>query len=215
MGRRDVRLCPPYEGRLPERTRYANARTPRAAATMLTSAAQHLFPFAGLQSAILMIQIWASESRVRASWSRLVICRFRGRAANDVVDDGADFVRITVVPERVEQFHFRARVSIEITSASIAPIALMISLTRVAHVGGIWVSSRTPDEQRRKASTASPDSLPLGSAQRQALPQRASSIGSCRRRAFEDRRLVADRERDMPQASLRAISSARTTRSGW
>src|SRR5207245_2100310 len=61
-----------------DRWRYADARNSRAAATMLTSAGRtssHLRVF-NPQSGL--IQIWASDSRLRASLSRAVISPISG-----------------------------------------------------------------------------------------------------------------------------------------
>ena len=57
-----------------------------------------------------LIQSCASESRCRAQLEQLGHLADLGNARRmDVVDAGADLVRVAIVPERVEQLHLRAR----------------------------------------------------------------------------------------------------------
>ena len=89
---------------------YASARNSRAAATMLASAGRtssHLRVFRPQSG---LTQIWASASRCSRELEQAGHLFDVGHARRvDVVDARADLVRVAIVPERIEQFHLRAR----------------------------------------------------------------------------------------------------------
>lgn len=100
-----------------------------AAATMLTSAGLTSLPFAGLQAAIGIdpeLPVVKAFPGERQEVRHLLDVRHARRV--DVVDSRADLVRILELLKASSSSIFERDVSMEMTSASIAAIAEMMSL---------------------------------------------------------------------------------------
>ena len=180
----------------------------------------HLFPFAGLQSAIRIDpDLGVGEPLPRELEQAGHLADLGDARRMDVVDAGADFVRIAVVPERVEQFHLRARgLDRDHVGVHRADRIDDVVELRVAHVGvDLGLVAHAGRTEAEGVDGPVQIGLPFGLAQRQALPQRRLvDLDHAGAGGLEIGDLVADRERDLPAGlAARQCRRARTTSSGW
>src|SRR5258707_84570 len=162
----------------------------------------HLLPFSGLQPAVRIDpELCVGEPAPRELDEISHLADLRHARRMDVVDAGADLVRIAVVLEGVEQFHLRARgldrdhVGVhganrvdDVVEFGIAHMG--VDLGFVAHARGT-----EPEAVDRPVEIG----LPLRLSQRQPLAQRGLvNLDHAGAGGFEIADLVADRERDLP-----------------